>query len=669
MFAVVLLALVAWSPQAGSQPAGDAAKAPEQSAEAPSADQVAEAYRQFLLAQRHESNKEYDAAVAAYERAMAADPRSAEIPAALAELQRTENRLPDAVRSATRALELDPGNREAHRVLGLVYAATATRDIAPRTPAARQAQQEGLDRAIRHLEQAIITEGRPTLADASLRDHLARIYVMAGRYDSAIPLLVDLVRWEPARTDLGRLLVEAYAAAGRTEEAIRWLEGAAGENPQYFSTLADFYGRSQRWNDAAEAYERALGVSPRSVDLRIRYGSMLLNTGAMAGATRAREVLKEALTIRATDERALYLLSRAEQTAGDLRAAEATARRLIAESPSNPRGYSSLADVLAAGRRHQELVDALQPAVARFRSGTEASLALGLLLPRMAAAWQQLGRHEEAIAAFEELRTLAPKDPSATGDLVRALLLARRYTDAVGVARSARIGRPDDVWLARLEAEALLRGGSPEEAVATLSALVARRADDPEAHVALASLYAETSRSAQAIKILQDAQVKFPDEARVTFELGAVFERQRRYAEAEAAFRAVIAREPRHAAALNYLGYMLADRGERLAESVDLIKRALEVEPGNGSYLDSLGWAYFKRGEFDLAEVHLRQAAGQLTTNSVILDHYGDVLFELGRLDEAIQAWTHALAGDRDSVEPADIERKIRTARERLGRR
>jgi tetratricopeptide (TPR) repeat protein len=139
--------------------------------------------------------------------------------------------------------------------------------------------------------------------------------------------------------------------------------------------------------------------------------------------------------------------------------------------------------------------------------------------------------------------------------------------------------------------------------------------------------------------------------------------------DAEAAFRAVIARDPSHAPALNYLGYMLAERGERLDESVDLIKRALQVEPGNGSYLDSLGWAYFKGGQFELAETHLRQAAGRLTTNSVVLDHYGDVLFQLGRLDAAIEAWTHALAGDRDSVAPADIERKIRTARERLDRR
>jgi predicted negative regulator of RcsB-dependent stress response len=52
--------------------------------------------------------------------------------------------------------------------------------------------------------------------------------------------------------------------------------------------------------------------------------------------------------------------------------------------------------------------------------------------------------------------------------------------------------------------------------------------------------------------------------------------------------------------------------------------------------------------------------------NSVIQDHYGDVLFKLGRSEEAIAAWTRALSGDGDSIDRADIGRKIRTARQKL---
>ena len=62
--------------------------------------------------------------------------------------------------------------------------------------------------------------------------------------------------------------------------------------------------------------------------------------------------------------------------------------------------------------------------------------------------------------------------------------------------------------------------------------------------------------------------------------------------------------------ALNYLGYMLADRGTRLDEALGYIRRAVALDPQNGAYLDSLGWAYYKMGNYELAEENLRRAVG-----------------------------------------------------------
>jgi len=120
---------------------------------------------------------------------------------------------------------------------------------------------------------------------------------------------------------------------------------------------------------------------------------------------------------------------------------------------------------------------------------------------------------------------------------------------------------------------------------------------------------------------------------------------------------------------LNYIGYMLAERGERLSESVDLLKKALELEPDNGSYLDSLGWAYYKSDKLPLALDNLQRAADQLKANSVIQDHYGDVLFKLTRYDEAIAAWQRALAGDNDSIDRPAIDKKIKSAKQKLGKK
>ena len=99
---------------------------------------------------------------------------------------------------------------------------------------------------------------------------------------------------------------------------------------------------------------------------------------------------------------------------------------------------------------------------------------------------------------------------------------------------------------------------------------------------------------------------------------------------------------------------------------VDERQRRGWAVPRQPSYLDSLGWAYFKSDKLDLAEENLRRAADQLKTSSVIQEHYGQVLFKLGRYDEAIAAWTRALNGDGDSIDKSDVDKKIRAAKQKL---
>src|SRR6185503_7489302 len=259
-------------------------------------------------------------------------------------------------------------------------------------------------------------------------------------------------------------------------------------------------------------------------------------------------------------------------------------------------------------------------------------------------------------------------DATVSGYLVQANLAARKYAAAAQLAESVRTSNPNDLRLARLHAQALRQNGQPDRAVTVMRDLVTKQADRPLAYVALAQVYQDTNHPADAVKTLEDAATKFPGDTSIPFELGAVLDKQKRFADAEAAFRRVITQDPEHAPALNYLGYMLADRGERLDESVEYLKKALQIDPDNGSYLDSLGWAYFKGNKLDLANDNLRRAADQLKTNSVIQDHYAELLFKMGRFDEAIAAWTRALAGDGDAIDRAGIDKKIRTAQQKLKR-
>lgn len=662
----VLLRVACLGVVLGMLPEGAAAQA-QPPAAAPqtgrASDPKAEAYEQYLLAQRLDAARDRDGAVAALKRAMALDATSAELPAALADLYLDMDRAEEATTAAEQALKIDSSNRDAHRVLGTLFAAAATD-----TKGSRDARQGYLKTAISHLEQAA-ADRAGLQADANLRAMLARLHILNSTYDKAIPLLTELVRQEEGWQDGPGLLVDAYVSAGRTADAIAWLQQAAPENPRLYATLADLYGREQKWTEAARSYEEALRVSSRSFDLRVRYASMLLNLGGIENVTKARGALREAIEMRGTDERALFLLSTAERLTHEFDNAESAARRLITQNGRNPRGYTALAEVLEQRQQYQAVADALAPAVAQFRSGQNSAFPLGLLLPHLGFSYLQLGKYPEAIGAFEEAQELAPQDATVSGFLIQANLSAKRYSAAVELARSARAAHPKELRFARLESQALRESGKMDEGLAILENLLKTEGDDADTHLMLARAYVDANRGPQAVRVLQDAQTKFPANPNPSFELGAVLEKQRRYSDAEAAFKQAIQRDPQHAPSLNYLGYMLAERGERLTESVTYIKRALEIEPNNGSYLDSLGWAYYKDGRLDLAEDSLKRAAGQLTTNAVIQDHYGDVLFKLGRFQDAIDAWTRALSGAADEIDRGSVDRKITSARQKIPKR
>ncbi len=595
---------------------------------------------------------------------MALDPAASELPAELAALYLRHERVADAITSAENALKLSAANNEAHRVLGMIYAAIADDR---RSSGGRQSASDDstVRQAIDHLEKALVgVVGDP---DPNVRAALARMYVRAAAFDKAIPILRDLVTRERGWQDGVTLLAEAYAAAGKNAEAIAWLEEEAPENPRLYATLGDFYERERQWKESAAAYAKAVQRQPRNADLKLRYSSALLSAGGRANAEKARGVLTEIAAGASADQRVLYLLSQAQRRSGDPTTAEATARRLIGVNKASPWGYFALAEALQDRQQYQAIVDVLVPVVKDLRAQSAADASgLGLLLPHIGFAYEQLGQYDAAIDAFGEAHRLAPKDGLITSYLIQSNLSAKKYGAAVELARQARVDSPDDLRLARLYAQALRQNGQPDQAVAVLQEMLARQEQNPFAYVSLAQIYQDANRGGDAVKTLESAEARFPADTSIPFELGAVLEKQKRYAEAESAFRKVLAIDPDHAAALNYLGYMLADRGERLDESVGYLKKALEIDPDNGSYLDSLGWAYFKGDKLDLAAENLQRAAAQLRTNSVIQDHYGDALFKLGRFDDAIRAWTRALAGDGDSIDRPAIDRKIKSAQQKL---
>src|SRR6185369_4773587 len=159
----------------------------------------------------------------------------------------------------------------------------------------------------------------------------------------------------------------------------------------------------------------------------------------------------------------------------------------------------------------------------------------------------------------------------------------------------------------------------------------------------------------------------------VQFVAGSIYERQKKYDQAEAAFRKVLVGDPRNATALNYLGYMLADRGTRLDEALGYIRRAVALDPQNGAYLDSLGWVYYKMGNYDLAEENLRRASERIGNDPTIHDHLGELYLKTGRLklaathwERSLEEWKKTIPAEVDSDDVAKVQKELESAKVKL---
>jgi tetratricopeptide (TPR) repeat protein len=145
--------------------------------------------------------------------------------------------------------------------------------------------------------------------------------------------------------------------------------------------------------------------------------------------------------------------------------------------------------------------------------------------------------------------------------------------------------------------------------------------------------------------------------------------------QAEQFFRQALDLDKDNAMTLNYLGYMLADKGVRLPEALKLIRKAVDIEPQNGAYLDSLGWVYFKLGEYELAEDNLRQAVERDQTDPTVHEHLGDLYEKTNRIRLAAAQWELSLAEFAKSspadIEPGDVtkvQKKLESARVKLAK-
>lgn len=343
-------------------------------------------------------------------------------------------------------------------------------------------------------------------------------------------------------------------------------------------------------------------------------GQLAMVTGDALGA---RSDFARALAIRPTDKALRLTYAAVLHRLGD----SAGAARTLAEiRPDDEVLAAQAAYAVAAGDR------------ALILGNYEALVALPT--PRPAARLLLMGQMAElsgqADAALKWYRQV-PEGPEFVDARFRTAIvheMAGRVDEAYRVLGELRDGGiADDEKLAEswlLEAEIATRRGQIERAEAAYRA----------------------------------GLLDLPEQPRILYALGLLLAQQDRIEEALALFKRLVEADPENADALNALGYTMTDRTDRHEEARGYIERALALKPDSAAIIDSMGWVLFRLGRPAEALPYLERAF-ELDANAEIGAHLGEVLWALGRRDEARRIFARAREIEPDNAVLRDTIRRL----------
>ncbi len=248
--------------------------------------------------------------------------------------------------------------------------------------------------------------------------------------------------------------------------------------------------------------------------------------------------------------------------------------------------------------------------------------------------------------------------------LVAGLLQSQKQYDLALVALNS-IPRDAPAYYAaqQIRAQTLYAQGNVDAGVDALKQLAAAHPDLIDVQVAYADLLRQQERFPEATAAY-DAAVALiktpqPGDWAIYYMRGISEERQGLWDKAEPDLREALVLRPDEPEVLNYLGYALVERGEKMDEATDMIKRAVVARPDDGYIVDSLSWVYYRTGQYDKALPVAERASQLMPVDPVVTDHLGDVYWAVGRKLEAQFQWHRALSFSPDPKDAVRIRRKL----------
>src|ERR1022692_2241542 len=688
IFRVVLLSFLGAAAAAHTAPSSPADSKPADSKSAQSkpaqssprkVDRAA-AYYHYTVAHMYEEqvtvygrSELANKAMEEYRLAIEADPSSEFLTSGLAELYVKTGRIRDAVLEAQDIIKRDPNNLEAHKRLGRIY----LRSLGDMPGSSGSGSDNVLKLAIEQYEQIIKIE--PNNVD----DHLllGRLYRLNNDLQKAENELKIAVKLDPDSEEAVTTLSLLYSDEGDTAHALQVLSSVpdTGRSAKLYAALGATYEQRKEYKSAIDAYKHAIQLDRDNLDAIRGLAENLLNDGQIDAALDQYKVIADA---NPEDAQTYLRISEIYRRQGKYDEALENLKKAEAMVPDALEVPYNIAVVYQAQARYDEAVKLLQDLLKKTEKA-ESSYSQAernnraIFMERLGMVYRDQENYTAAVEAFRRMIPLGD-DNARTGyqDVIDTYREAKQWPQATAAAKEAVQKLPNDRELRMVLDAQLADTDDPEKPLADVRSLLKGTPEDREVYLRLAIMDQRLKRwsdSEEALNKAEQLSTKAEDKEYVYFLRGSTLEREKKYDQAEAEFKKILAVNPQSAATLNYLGYMNADQGVQLKESLNYIKQAVSLEPTNGAYLDSLGWAYFKLGKYDLAEESLTKASLRMESDPTVQDHLGDLYQKTGRLklaaahwERAVEEWNRSVSAEVDTDLFASTQTKLDAAKVRL---
>ncbi|HPJ61719.1 tetratricopeptide repeat protein [Lentimicrobium sp.] len=489
---------------------------------------------------------------------------------------------------------------------------------------------------------------------------LAQLYFQKNDPEKSIESARKAYDLYPGNTWYSLTLASLYANNNQPDEARLIYEKLLLSNPQsteYAIELANIWLQLNKPAEAIKIYdelESRLGVNE---DLSMRKHRIYLATGK---SKKALEELEKLAGANAWDSRILSMLAEFYLLQGKSDEALATYKKIQDVDPDNAYINISLADYY---RQQGDLEKATESLKAGFANPyLDADTKIQVMMSYYSQVKDYDGIEDDVLELSEILAEVHPNDPRALMLRGEMLMMSEKYSEARDLFRKVNELDPGkyQIWENLLRTNAILEDYNQLAAESNAASELFPMQPMPYyfngyAHYMLKNYESAIQSLSRGVKLVVGDNRLISDFYSM---LGDAYHASGNETETFLAYESSLKANGDNALVLNNYAYYLSLSGKNLEKAKEMSEKANRLVPENASYLDTYAWIYYQMGNYDSALIFIEQAIkADSAASAVILEHYGDILFRLGREKEALETWKKArVAGEGSAL----LEKKLK---------